>query len=137
MKKTLWTIAAAIFLTGIIGWYYVFIYSSGPRSAERKEDLRISADSLAIRFESDEAGANARFLRKVLLVHGTLLEISTNQQHQQTLLVGDAGAFVKVFITMDKPIQANPGDQVEIKGFCDGFLSDVVITGGVPVIANP
>lgn len=130
-KKILLTTLALVVLCGAGLYYYVFIYSAGHRSAADQAGIIVPADSLAMAFEADEVAANTRFLKQVVLVTGTVLEVSANQQGQQTLLLGDQAAFTRVFVTMEKPSPVTAGQQVSVKGFCDGFLSDVVISGGV------
>ena len=132
MLKRIFLVAIALaVLSGAGVYYYVFIYSASHRSAGDAIGLAVIADSLAMAFEADEVAANGRYLRQVLRVTGTVLEVSSNQQGQQTLLLGQPDAFANVFVTMETPASVVAGDLVTVKGFCDGFLSDVVITGGV------
>ena len=131
IRKILYIALSVVLLTGVGIYYYVFIYSAGPRSAAGEEGIAIQADSLAARFSSDETSANALYLRKVVEVTGTVIQVSVNQQGQQTLTLGNTESFSNVFVTMQRPVTIVAGQTITIKGFCDGFLSDVVITGGI------
>ena len=134
MKPKRLLLLSALLITAVgLGFYlYVFVFSAKHRTAAEVAGIPVRADSLVMAFEADEVSANARYLKQVLRVTGAVLEKGTNQQGQQTLMLGRAEDFAHVYVTMEQTINTAVGDTITVKGFCNGFLSDVVLTSGIP-----
>ena len=128
-------IAAVIFtlLLGTAGvvWYVFF---KPHRSLEDSSVTRIQADSLYLAFQQDENKANAAYLDKALEVSGTIAGIETNQQGQTVLLLDAGDPMGGVACTLSEPAAGlAKGAKVVVRGFCSGYLTDVVLRDGVLV----
>jgi DNA/RNA endonuclease YhcR with UshA esterase domain len=134
MKKIIQYVLAIIIVVAIGGYYYVFIYAKNHhRNIQTETAISITADSLSAQFQADEKKANSLYLNKAIIVKGTVLSVEKNQQGQVMIMLGNAGAFSNVSVTMAANTTApiiTVGETVTIKGVCTGALSDVVITDG-------
>jgi hypothetical protein len=118
----------------IAGYYYVFIYAKNHhRNVQIETAIAITADSLSAQFQADEKKANTLYLNKAIIVKGTVLSVDKNLQGQAMIMLGNAGSFSNVSVTMATRAGAiiTVGKIITIKGVCTGALSDVVITDGV------
>ena len=142
MKKIIQYALAIIIVGAVGGYYYVFIYAKNHhRNVQTETAITIAADSLSAQFQADEKKANALYLNKAIIVRGTVLSVDKNQQGQAMIILGNAGSFSNVSITMATTTAAanassaapiiTVGKLITIKGVCTGALSDVVITEGV------
>jgi len=135
MKKIIQYILAIIIVVAIGGYYYVFIYAKNHhRNVQTETAITILADSLSSQFQADEKKANSLYLNKAIIVKGTVLSVEKNQQAQVMIMLGNAGSFSNVSVTMAANTTApiiTVGETITIKGVCTGALSDVVITDGV------
>ena len=95
--------------------------------------IAIDATTLVKSFQDDEANANKLYLDKVLLIKGAVGSSSKTQAGENTVTLSSADPFSGVMATLDttKSNILNIGDTIVIKGFCKGFLSDVVITNAI------
>jgi tRNA_anti-like len=129
-------IMAAIFFTLLLGtagaaWY---IFFKPHRNLQDGSITRVGADSLFMAFQQDESKANAAYLDKALEVTGTIAGMETNQQGQTVLLLDGGDPMGGVACTLSEPAAGiAKGDQVVVRGFCSGFLTDVVLRDGVLV----
>jgi len=135
MKKIIQYILAVIIVVAIGGYYYVFIYAKNHhRNVQTETAITILADSLSSQFQADEKKANSLYLNKAIIVKGTVLSVEKNQQGQVMIMLGNAGSFSNVSVTLAANTTApiiTVGQTITIKGVCTGALSDVVITDGV------
>ena len=86
-------------------------------------------------FQENEAEANKTYLDKVLLISGSVSATDQTQTGDRTLTLSSDDPFSGVMVTLDSTEAAaiNMNDKVTVKGFCKGFLSDVVITSAIVV----
>jgi flagellar basal body-associated protein FliL len=134
MKKIILSALVIILLAASAGYYYVFVYSKNKKfDMENAESITIDASALVKSFQENEANANKLYLDKVLLVKGTVGSSSKTQAGENTVTLSSADPFSGVMATLDttKSNILNIGDTIVIKGFCKGFLSDVVITNAI------
>jgi hypothetical protein len=129
MKKK--NIIAAILIifflaVSLAGWY---IFNKPHRSLDKAETIRINADSLLSAYIRDEKSANTMFLDKALKVNGEIAELNTNQAGQMVILLKTMDPMSGVVCTLrDKPKETlHVGQQVVLKGFCSGYITDVVL----------
>jgi len=98
-------------------------------------DFVIEAKLLFEEFESDEQMASQKYIDKVLQVNGTLVEVNWDTDGSVILsledfLFGvscsiDSSTATTTLIAIDK---LSPGDQISVKGQCDGMLTDVKLS---------
>jgi hypothetical protein len=129
-------IIAAIFFTLLLGTAGVawFVFFKPHRSLADSQISRVQADTLYMAFQQDETKANAAYLDKALEVSGTIAGIETNQQGQTVLLLDAGDPMGGVACTLSEPAAGlAQGDKVVVRGFCSGYLADVVLRDGVIV----
>lgn len=139
MKK-IWKIAAALLVVGIIAAVVVTLYvfrKPIESVANQKADFTIQADSLLMAFESDENAANAKYLDKVIIVKGTIAEI-TSDTSGYTVILRDETSLSGVSCLLgkdqkEKAATLTLGQELTLKGICNGYLMDVVLNKGAIV----
>ena len=134
MKKIILSALVVLLLAASIGYYYVFVYSKNKKfDMENAESIVIDATALVKSFQDNEANANKLYLDKVLLVKGAVGSSSKTQAGENTVTLNSSDPFSGVMATLDTTVSKilNTGDTIEIKGFCKGYLSDVVITNAI------
>jgi tRNA_anti-like len=127
-KKNIIAVTIIIFLlaAGFAGWY---IFNKPHRSIDRAETLSINTDSLLAAYQLDEKSANIIYLDKALKVIGEIAELNTNQAGQMVILLKTVDPMSGVVCTLrDKPkVTLHVGQQIVLKGFCSGYITDVVL----------
>ena len=134
MKKIILSALVLILIIAASGYYYVFIYSKNRKfDMEHAESMNIKADELVKAFQENEANANKLYLDKVLLIKGVVGATAKTQAGETSVTLSSSDPFSGVMATLDSTItsQVKVGDTIDIKGFCKGFLSDVVITNAI------
>ena len=134
MKKIILSALVLILIIAASGYYYVFIYSKNRKfDMEHAESMNIKADELVKAFQENEANANKLYLDKVLLINGVVGATAKTQAGETSVTLSSSDPFSGVMATLDSTItsQVKVGDTIDIKGFCKGFLSDVVITNAI------
>jgi hypothetical protein len=126
MKKIVAVILTIVLLAaGLTSWYVFF---KPHRSLESSAVTSVSADALLRAYQQDEALANTQYLDKALEVRGKITDINTNLQGQMVLVLDTGDPMAGIVCTLD---QAGPelekGQEVLVRGFCSGYLSDVVL----------
>ena len=118
-------IAAIIF--AMVVWKWTF-KKSDVSMASKKADVEIEADILTHKFESNEDEANAKYLGKVIVVSGIVSTLHEDDQNFSVYLKKE-GDISGVMCTFNKSsidtTRIKIGNQVRIKGICDGYLMDV------------
>ena len=99
------------------------------------EAMTIEANMLVKAFQDNETEANKNYLDKVLMISGNVSATDQTQTGERTITLSSDDPFAGVMVTLDSTEAAslNMNDKVTIKGFCKGFLSDVVITSAIVV----
>jgi len=115
------------------GYYYVFIYSvKHHRDVNNESAISITATDLTKAFLDNEQAANQKYLNQAIQVTGAVLDITYDQSHQKTVLIGSETEISNVFITLkDTSVSFKIGDTILVKAICNGFLSDIVLVDGV------
>lgn len=134
MKKIILYALVLILIVATSGYYYVFIYSKNRKfDMEHAESMNIKADELVKAFQENEANANKLYIDKVLLINGVVGATAKTQAGESSVTLSSSDSFSGVMATLDSTVtsQVKVGDTIDIKGFCKGFLSDVVITNAI------
>jgi hypothetical protein len=119
------TIVLAALLIGIIIAYRM--YTKPSRSIENETVIPATATAIAAEFENSEQLANRKYLDKAVEVSGIISEISQNQQNKTVVtLSGTILSGVQCSLLENNP-SLRKGQQAVIRGFCTGYLTDVVI----------
>jgi hypothetical protein len=131
MSKTI-KILLVLFLIGIICaiavWKYVFI-KADVTVGSKKADVSIEASALLKKFEMNEDSANSLYLNKVLLVTGTVDNLTRNDQGVSVYLKNKedaAGVMCGFDMTAIDTTVIKPGIKINVKGVCSGYNIDDV-----------
>ncbi|MCB0733403.1 MAG: hypothetical protein KDC76_02415 [Bacteroidetes bacterium] len=91
-------------------------------------DYSLSADELFNAFDADEATALSKYEGKVIAVTGEVVNITSDSSSFSVTLGAENALAGGVNCSFhDKTKGISTGDQVTIKGRCQGFLLDVVL----------
>ncbi len=120
-------------LIAAAAYYYVFIYSvKHHRDVNNESAISITSTDLTKAFLDNEQAANQKYLNQAIQVTGAVLDITYDQSHQKTVLIGSETEISNVFITLkDTSVSFKIGDTILVKAICNGFLSDIVLVDGV------
>ncbi len=134
-KKTILIILLALAVIG--GGYGIYLWNKPHRTAEdEKPFATISANDLFLEFSSDEVKAFEKYRDKVIQVNGVVEEIKTDASGNTDLVLTTDDILGKVVCTLKQGAKsdgAEVGMTVDLKGICNGFLSDVLLNQGVVV----
>lgn len=136
MKKIILSILVLAIIGAAGTYYYAFVYSKNRKFDMVNADaMTIEANTLVKAFQENETEANKNYLDKVLMISGTISATDQTQTGERTLTLSSDDPFAGVMVTLDstEAAQVNMNDKVTVKGFCKGFLSDVVVTSAVLV----
>lgn len=128
MKKKILILLTALLLIGI--GYGLYQWNKPKRTAEaEKPAAELAAADLFQKFSENETEANAAFLNKVIEVSGKISSIDTDAAGLEVVYLETTDIMGTVSCTFSKGKNSNatPGQDVKIKGICDGFLTDVVL----------
>jgi len=126
MARRIFTLVGFLAILGIGGYFYTMMKPH--RDVSNEKAIPVTAVALFKAYSFDEPQANAKYLDKAVAVTGTVGEVSTNQEGFKVIVLKTEDAFFGVSCTMkDLTVEASNGEEVTIKGFCRGYLSDVVL----------
>jgi hypothetical protein len=135
-KKILLSFLLFVLITATGTWYYIFVYSANHhRSVADEKTIDITASQLVTEYQINEAASNAKYLNKALKIVGEVSEVKKDQEGKTTVTIKSNDAFANVFCTLQSSASSQPsiGSKIMLKGFCSGFLSDVVIKDAIVV----
>jgi hypothetical protein len=131
MKK----IIALVIAIGLVGAFIGYkTYNKPHRSVDDEQPLSVLATELFNEFELNEQLATSKYLNKVVEVTGTVSEVFKNQDGMQVIVLKGGNDLFGISCTMESNQPVQVGTIVTIKGFCMGYLSDVVINTGKVII---
>jgi hypothetical protein len=136
MKKKILIILLIALLAGAGAALY--LWNKPHRTADEKPFATLSANDLFVEFSTDENAAWTKYRDKVIQVTGTVEEIKQDASGNTDIVFTTDDILGKVVITLKQGATADSaevGTQLEVKGICNGFLSDVLLNQGV--IAKP
>lgn len=135
MKKIL----IVVILLGLIGLFWGYKMWNKPHEniSEQKVAFTVSANNVLGEFEKNEADANTKYINKIIKVTGKVSNIESNDSTSIVTLETD-NPMSGVICELD-PYSKHPrtnfqvGESIAFKGYCTGFLSDVIISRCVEV----
>ena len=129
-KRTILFSLIGMFLIGAAVGAYLFM-KPVTSIQDLKADKEISATSLFDEYMTSEEEANANFLGKVLEIDGLVREVREGEEGGLILVLETTDLIFGVICEFEvKPAAEDipeAGDQVRIKGICNGLLMDVVL----------
>ncbi len=129
MKKKTIRLAGLICLLLVCGGAIIAykMYNKPHRNVADESAVERTALQLAGDYEKDEVSANKQYLGNAVQVSGTVSEVTFNQQNKPiVVLQGNSMSGVQCTL-QDKAVAIKKGDAVIIKGFCTGYLTDVIM----------
>lgn len=134
-KKIILIVIAAIAIIG--GGTATYLWNKPHRTAEdEKPFATVTANDLFNEFSADETAAFAKYQDKVIQVSGVVEEIKADASGNTDIVLTTEDILGKVICTLKVGATAQGaevGTTVELKGICNGFLSDVLLNQGVVV----
>jgi len=138
MKKKFWILAGALAIVALMAggfvYWYGFLRKEKPME-KMKPDFELTADSLFSVFNSDEKTATEKFGGKILLLHSSMISMEKDERGNVTLTLVDPMMGVTCTIDSLEAVKQQPvidalseGQQITVKGRCDGMLSDVKLS---------
>ncbi|WP_207491860.1 OB-fold protein [Aridibaculum aurantiacum] len=129
-------IAVVVIVTLLIAGSAVayFMWNKPRRNIENEKGIAVTATQLVKDFQENETAANEKYLDKAIEVTGTVTEVSQNQDGNTTIMLASGDDFAGVYTTLKEPAtNVSIGNNVTIKGKCNGMLSDVRLSEAVLV----
>ena len=127
MKRALYFLASIIIILVVA---YLIVLNLPKASSKNKEaEFKLASVELYSEYATDESLANTKYNGKVIEVTGKILDISEDQQGATVIILDAQDDFGGVLCTLEsKPKNLpSPGEQISIKGQCNGLLMDVVL----------
>lgn len=137
MKRTILLIILAVVL--VLGFYgYREYFRKNKNLAEVAAEETVTAVELIRAFETDAAGANKKYLGKIVAVQGTVKSVEV-EPNAATIILGEPGTTSSVRCSMDTPqvkqaATVKAGQALTVKGALSGFNQDELL--GSDVILN-
>ena len=103
---------------------------------ESERAVVVTAAHLVKDYETNEKAANAKYLNKAVELKGVILSHKKDLSGNNTVIIKSGEAFSNVFCTLKPGITLGRDSVVEVKGFCTGFLSDVVLSEAIVVYSQ-
>jgi len=139
MKRNLKIVIIICLIAAAIGGFVAYKMWNKPHAdASEMEGIKVSAIDLYKAFETNEQQANTTYVGKVLEISGAIAEIENTDSIARVIFSVPDATFGSVRVSMDKRHSEDvkslaPAQNIVVKGFCSGFLSDVEIKDGVIV----
>lgn len=135
MKKILLLVVPIAIVVGI------FIFKeynrTTPSTANLNADFTLDANTLFDTYDSNEEEANEKYLNKVLLISGKVDNVNKQDDAVQIILLADnamiGGINCELQDINESEVLPEPGDEVQIKGICQGYLMNVIVNQSVIV----
>lgn len=132
MKSSLKIVLAIVFFLAVAGIIAaLYLYNLKPKDLNKvKPDYVLSSSDLQKYFEENENSATAKYVNKVLEVHGEIGSVKPGENNSLniSLKTGNINSFVIcTFSLANDPEIFKIGKQVSIRGECSGYLMDVLL----------
>lgn len=132
--KTKQKLLILFILIVIVGGYIGYSYYNKPhRDIENEEvTVEVSAIDIMSEFEADEKLANKKYLNKVVLIEGKISSITPNSNGANIVLQTKNSMFgincsmLSKYNSKIEKLKKN--ETIKIKGKCNGFIDDVVLS---------
>jgi tRNA_anti-like len=129
MKKIL-ILALIVLIFGIAAYLFIF-HKPHKNTFNLKAEYTISADELLNEFETDENNANSKYLGKIIQLEGEIVTVKNISESYEISFIDELFGVTCMVDSVyavqqtEKLKQLKAGDNVTIKGQCNGYLTDV------------
>ena len=127
MRKIIF-FGAGILLLMLAGVKLIRVYRPHQNAAGEPTTASLSASDLYREFVNSESSANQKWVGKIIEVHGNISSISEAGTYISIILKAAENGSVNCSIRKEDLVlweKLKPGDLINIKGKCTGFLTDV------------
>lgn len=120
-KKNILLIFFSIAVIAAVGGF--LLWNKPHQNIKDAGAIKTNAVNLYHVFITDSLKAKTMYLNKVVVVSGTVKQVSTNQQNQQLILLNTSVPYGSVNCTMEENA-SNPkaNDSILLKGICAGYM---------------
>lgn len=125
MKKIILTILLLLLAAAGVVYYF---YNKPHDTVEQHEAVNKDAAELAAAFAADEKVATAEYLGKVIVVGGKPTEITKNEDGKTVVFFSEDGIFGVQCTMRDAGVQLPVGQPVQLRGFCNGYTTVVLLS---------
>lgn len=128
MKKLF--ILIIIIATLVVGGVGLYLFNKKVGGLEKvKADYTIAATMIYNAFETQETEANKKYLDKILIVEGRVEKVEIDKEYSSIILKADSALGGGINCSFNHQVEGvSKGDVISIKGRCQGYLMDVVLT---------
>ncbi|MBX7050818.1 MAG: OB-fold putative lipoprotein [Flavobacteriales bacterium] len=137
MSKTKIILIILLIMGLIGGGTVIYLFNKPHRTAEDEKPFAVvSANDLFVEFSTNESAAFEKYRDKVIQVNGVVEEVKTDASGNTDIVLTTEDILGKVICTLkqgEKAESINTGMTVDLKGICNGYLSDVLLNQGVLV----
>ncbi len=141
-RKTTLIILSFLLLLAAGAVYYGYreYYRTNTSLERSTPNFTMAADELINSFSSDEKGANAKFLDRIIQVNGTIKSVDKDEKGYYTLVISNPTSMSSVRCSMDslemqKASLVKTDQTLAVKGICTGYNADEMGLGA-DVILN-
>ncbi len=137
MKKPI-LIVAILAIIGVAVFAYFQYQKKLPSVSDLPTDYSVTANELFDAFENDEAAATEMYGNKVLEITGTIDLIEAMDSTKSITLLADNAMIggVNCQMNLDQDLSVvSEGQEVTIKGICQGYLMNVVVNQSI-IVSN-
>ena len=120
-KKKYILISITVILLLLLGVSY-YMYNKPAQDVQHADGKKVTAIALYEQYSKDSVLAKNEFTQKILQVSGIVTQVSKNQQNNTVVLLKTNIEGASVNCTMEGSAEGiNAGNNVEIKGICNGM----------------
>lgn len=123
-------ITTVIIITGLSVYFYVFM-KPHKNTFDLQAEYNVSANKLFTEFETDESNANSKYLGKIIQIEGKIIKIKNISNSFEVSFIDEIFGVTCVIDSVyaiqqkDELKELKIGNNVKIKGQCNGYLADV------------
>ncbi|NAS29346.1 hypothetical protein GTQ40_00025 [Flavobacteriaceae bacterium R38] len=123
---------ALVFIIMLCSYLYTNVYNKPHTDVNKATTtLSVSSKNLLANFNTNEVSANSTYVEKVIIVEGKIKKITYLNDRYTILLHGQnelSNIICDMSMSQFEDIKKlNPGQTVNIKGICKGYLMDVIM----------
>lgn len=128
MKKLLYFVLGLVLI--VIIAYFIILNLPQASVKNKAADFKMASTELFADFSKNENKANRMYNGKIIEVQGKLLDVSEDEQGATVLILESGDDFAGILCTLDNKPKKLPttGQDLKIKGQCNGMLMDVVLS---------
>ena len=126
MKNLIYIILSLL----IIGIFLFVIVLNLPKATTKNKAATIELDAIELLddFIASEINANKKYIGKIIEVQGIISRIEKDKKGSSVIMLKTNDKIKSILCTMEnEPKGLAAGQQVKIKGICNGYLLDVVL----------